>query len=106
MEDDRIRIETPRGRSMPTMRSAAPASARTCGCALNWRRSRQDRAVAPSLHRRRRRGDALLAAYPYLGPTTPSSNAPPGEAPWLADIHLFGIGSTLSFGPSGSSINA
>ena len=30
----------------------------------------------------------------------------PGEAPWLADIHLFGIGSTLSFGPSGSSINA
>ncbi len=30
----------------------------------------------------------------------------PGEAPWLADIHVFGIGSTLSFGPSGSSINA
>ena len=30
----------------------------------------------------------------------------PGSAPWLADIHLFGIGSTLSFGPSGSSINA
>ncbi len=30
----------------------------------------------------------------------------PGAAPWLADIHLFGIGTTLSFGPSGSSINA
>ena len=30
----------------------------------------------------------------------------PGEAPWLADIHVFGIGATLSFGPSGSSINA
>ena len=30
----------------------------------------------------------------------------PGEAPWLGDIHVFGIGSTLSFGVSGSSINA
>jgi hypothetical protein len=30
----------------------------------------------------------------------------PGAAPWLADIHVFGIGATLSFGPSGSSINA
>ncbi len=30
----------------------------------------------------------------------------PGAAPWLADIHVFGIGATMSFGPSGSSINA
>ena len=30
-------------------------------------------------------------AYAFLERT-------PGEAPWLADIHLFGIGSTLSFG--------
>ena len=36
----------------------------------------------------------------------PSSRSTPGEAPWLGDIHLFGIGTTLSFGPSGSSINA
>ena len=30
----------------------------------------------------------------------------PGEAAWLRDIHLFSIASTMSFGPSGSSINA
>ena len=50
--------------------------------------------------------DPLLAAYPYLGPDYAFLERTPGEAPWLADIHLFGIGSTLSFGPSGSSINA
>jgi hypothetical protein len=30
----------------------------------------------------------------------------PGTAPFLADIHLFGIGATLSAGVSASSINA
>jgi FAD-dependent urate hydroxylase len=50
--------------------------------------------------------DPLLAAYPYLGPDYAFLERTPSEAPWLADIHLFGIGSTLSFGPSGSSINA
>lgn len=30
----------------------------------------------------------------------------PGETPWISDIHLFAIASTMSFGPSGSSINA
>jgi FAD-dependent urate hydroxylase len=50
--------------------------------------------------------DALLEAFPYLGPDYAFLEKTPGEAPWLADIHLFGIGSTLSFGPSGSSINA
>ena len=50
--------------------------------------------------------DPLLAAYPYLGPDYAFLERTPDEAPWLADIHLFGIGSTLSFGPSGSSINA
>ena len=29
-----------------------------------------------------------------------------GLTPWLSRIHLFGIGATMSFGPSGSSINA
>jgi cation diffusion facilitator CzcD-associated flavoprotein CzcO len=50
--------------------------------------------------------DPLLAAYPYLGPDYALLEKTPGEAPWLADIHVFGIGATLSFGPSGSSINA
>jgi cation diffusion facilitator CzcD-associated flavoprotein CzcO len=50
--------------------------------------------------------DTLLAAYPYLGPDYEFLEKVPGEAPWLGDIHVFGIGSTLSFGVSGSSINA
>ena len=50
--------------------------------------------------------DPLMAAFPYLGPDHAFLERRPGEAPWLADIHLFGIGSTLSFGPSGASINA
>ena len=50
--------------------------------------------------------DELLGAYPYLGPDYAFLERVPGEAPFLADIHLFGIGATLSFGPSGSSINA
>ena len=29
-----------------------------------------------------------------------------GETPWIADIHVFAIASTMSFGASGSSINA
>ena len=48
----------------------------------------------------------LLGAYPYLGPDYAFLERVPGEAPFLADIHLFGIGTTLSFGPSASSINA
>ena len=95
------------GRSMPTTRSAAPASARTCGCAPNWRRSpTRSRCGAIATRRRRARRIRCSRPIPISVPTTPSSNASPGEAPWLADIHLFGIGSTLSFGPSGSSINA
>ena len=30
----------------------------------------------------------------------------PGRTPWIRDIHLFGIGTSMSFGPAGSSINA
>ena len=29
-----------------------------------------------------------------------------GLTPWIANVHLFAIGSTVSFGASGSSINA
>jgi FAD-dependent urate hydroxylase len=30
----------------------------------------------------------------------------PGQTPWISNIHLFAFASTMSFGPSGSSINA
>lgn len=107
MEGDRIRIETPRG---PFLADYA-----ICGTGI-----RQDVAQRPelasfadkiALWRDRYtpppgEEDPLLAAYPYLGPDYCLLERVPGEAPWLADIHVFGIGATLSFGPSGSSINA
>lgn len=107
LEEGRIRIETPRGpfhadyaicgtgihqdvRLRPELASFADQIAL-------WR----DRYTPPAGEE-----DGLLGAYPYLGPDYAFLERTPGGAPWLADIHLFGIGSTLSFGPSGSSINA
>ncbi len=50
--------------------------------------------------------DGALGAFPYLGPDYAFQQRVAGSAPFLADIHLFSIGATMSFGPSGSSINA
>ena len=47
-----------------------------------------------------------LESYPYLGPGQELLERSPGRAPFLSDIHLFDFGATVSFGPSGSSINA
>jgi cation diffusion facilitator CzcD-associated flavoprotein CzcO len=47
-----------------------------------------------------------LARFPYLGADYAFVEKEPGRTPWIADIHLFAIASTMSFGPSGSSINA
>ena len=107
MDGERIHLETPRG---PFQTDFA-----ICGTGI-----RQDVALRPelaafadkiALWRDRYtpppdEEDPRLGAYPYLGPDYAFVEKTPGEAPWLADIHLFGIGSTLSFGPSGSSINA
>jgi cation diffusion facilitator CzcD-associated flavoprotein CzcO len=49
--------------------------------------------------------DPRLGRYPYLGPGFELSEKTPGAAPWIADIHVFDFGATMSFGPSGSSIN-
>jgi FAD-dependent urate hydroxylase len=46
-----------------------------------------------------------LARYPYLGPGLALAEKTTGAAPFLRDIHVFTWGSTMSFGPSGSSIN-
>ena len=107
MADGRIRIDTPRG--------PFPADYVICGTGI-----RQNVTLRPELASFADKialwndrytpppgeEDPLLAAYPYLGPDYAFLERSPGEAPWLADIHLFGIGATLSFGPSGSSINA
>jgi cation diffusion facilitator CzcD-associated flavoprotein CzcO len=47
-----------------------------------------------------------LAAFPYLAPDSAFIERRPGETPWIRDIHFFGIATTMSFGPAGSSINA
>jgi cation diffusion facilitator CzcD-associated flavoprotein CzcO len=47
-----------------------------------------------------------LGAFPYLADDYALCERVPGQTPWIADIHLFAIASTMSFGPSGSSINA
>ncbi|MFC7472835.1 NAD(P)-binding domain-containing protein [Dankookia sp. GCM10030260] len=47
-----------------------------------------------------------IGCFPYLNPDSSFAEKRAGETPWIRDIHLFGIGTSLSFGPAGSSINA
>lgn len=47
-----------------------------------------------------------LGRYPYLGPHYELLEREAGSAPWIRHIRLFTFGSTMSFGPSGASINA
>jgi cation diffusion facilitator CzcD-associated flavoprotein CzcO len=47
-----------------------------------------------------------LARFPYLSPGFALTERTPGTAPWLKDVPLFSFAATVSFGPSGSSINA
>ncbi|SDZ99814.1 NAD(P)-binding domain-containing protein [Rubrimonas cliftonensis] len=50
--------------------------------------------------------DARLAAYPYLGPHFELTALAAEDAAALARVRLFTFAATMSFGPSGSSINA
>jgi cation diffusion facilitator CzcD-associated flavoprotein CzcO len=50
--------------------------------------------------------DARLGTFPYLADDYALCERVAGETPWISDIHLFAIASTMSFGASGSSINA
>jgi FAD-dependent urate hydroxylase len=47
-----------------------------------------------------------LGEFPYLDDDYALCERVGGQTPWIADIHVFAIASTMSFGPSGSSINA
>ncbi|MCK1642607.1 NAD(P)/FAD-dependent oxidoreductase [Bradyrhizobium sp. 157] len=47
-----------------------------------------------------------LGRFPYLADDYALMERVAGETPWIADIHVFAIASTMSFGASGSSINA
>ena len=50
--------------------------------------------------------DERLGRYPYLAADFSFVEKDPGRTPWMKNVHLFSIASTMSFGPSGSSINA
>jgi FAD-dependent urate hydroxylase len=47
-----------------------------------------------------------LGCYPYLADDYAFTERIPGKTPWISNVHLFAFASTMSFGPSGSSINA
>jgi cation diffusion facilitator CzcD-associated flavoprotein CzcO len=47
-----------------------------------------------------------LGRYPYLADDYALTERVAGVTPWIANVHLFAFASTMSFGPSGSSINA
>ncbi|XSC45747.1 NAD(P)-binding domain-containing protein [Bradyrhizobium sp. RDT10] len=47
-----------------------------------------------------------LERFPYLADDYALMERVAGETPWIGDIHVFAIASTMSFGASGSSINA
>ncbi len=50
--------------------------------------------------------DERLARFPYLASDFSLLPRQPDLTDWMRDIHMFNIASTMSFGPSGSSINA
>ena len=50
--------------------------------------------------------DDRLGRFPYLAADFGLLPRTPGQADWIRDVHVFSIASTMSFGPSGSSINA
>ncbi|MBE9606946.1 NAD(P)/FAD-dependent oxidoreductase [Acetobacteraceae bacterium H6797] len=105
--DGQIEIDTPQGpfradfaicgTGIEIDPSHRPELSRCAANIASW----GDRYTPPEAER-----DARLARFPYLGPDYQLMEKVPGETPWLRHIHLFSIASTMSFGASGSSINA
>jgi cation diffusion facilitator CzcD-associated flavoprotein CzcO len=105
--DGRIVLETPQGAFRADFAicgtgvrmdfAAVEPLAGFAGNIARW----ADRYVAPAAE-----ADARLAEFPYLAPDYGMVERKPGQTPWIRDIHLFGIATTLSFGPAGASINA
>lgn len=104
---DGVRLETPRG--------AFHADYAICGTGVRHdyeqrpelasfaaNIARWSDRYAPPEHER----DDRLGQFPYLSADYAFMEREPGRTPWIRDIHLFGIGTSMSFGPAGSSINA
>ena len=77
--------------------SARPELSRFARNIASW----ADRYTPPEAER-----DDRLGRFPYLADDYALCERMAGNTPWIADIHLFSIASTMSFGASGSSINA
>ena len=105
--DGRVAIATPRGEAVADfvicgtgVRMAFDAVPTLAGFAHNIARW-SDRHAPPEPD-----ADERLGEFPYLAADYGFEERVPGETPWIRDIHLFGIATTLSFGPAGASINA
>lgn len=107
VEDQRVVLGTPSGEFRADylivgtgVRMDPAARPELTHCAHNiaqW----QDRYTPPA-----EEANPRLGLFPYLDQNSAFTEKRAGETPWIADIHLFGIGTTMSFGPAGSSINA
>lgn len=105
--DGGLRIDTPRGpldadfvivgTGLDIDLGCRPELAEIAGTAALWR----DRYTPPEGQENPR-----LGRYPYLGPGFEFLEKRPGSAPWIGRVRLFTFGTTVSFGPSGASINA
>lgn len=107
VRDNRVEIDTPLatltadfvicGTGIEMDFAGKPELQRFAGNIATW----GDRYAPPADER-----DDRLARFPYLAPDFSFVEKVAGRTPWMRDIHLFSIASTMSFGPSGSSINA
>jgi cation diffusion facilitator CzcD-associated flavoprotein CzcO len=107
MVGDAVAIETPMGPHTADFLicgtgvemdfSQRPELARVAGNIARW----ADRYDPPPNER-----DDRLGRFPYLATDFSLVPRQAGVTDWMTDIHMFNIASTMSFGPSGSSINA
>jgi cation diffusion facilitator CzcD-associated flavoprotein CzcO len=107
MPDGRVVIATPQGEAVADFLicgtgvrmdfGAVPTLAGFADNIARW----ADRYAPPA-----EEADDRLGAFPYLAPDYAFQEREPGRTPWIRDIHLFGIATSLSFGPAGASINA
>jgi cation diffusion facilitator CzcD-associated flavoprotein CzcO len=105
--EGRVAVATPRGEAVADFLicgtgvrmdfAAVPALAGFHGNIARW----SDRYDPPA-----EEADERLGGFPYLAPDYGFLEREPGRTPWIRDIHLFGIATTMSFGPAGASINA
>lgn len=103
----RVEIATPRGgfaadflicgTGVRMDYAAVPMLAAFHGNIARW----SDRYAPPA-----EEADERLGAFPYLAADYGFEERVAGATPWIRDIHLFGISTTMSFGPAGASINA